>query len=721
MSLVDRNKEQHRPLLDLNDKIGSVCGNTDIPVPSIVVGGDQSHGKTSLIESLSAIEMPRGEGMQTRVPVKLRMRVGDKEEVSIQRQSHIGKRDPTLLKKREISEKVKQVSEDILKDHPGKAVFNEEVNLRVVQPDSINLTITDLPGICQIAEKHENIAQELLELYERQLKPPEATILSVVSCDVDVQTSICMKLAMELDERRERIIICMTKADLYKGDLEARRRSFGAATGVPLDRIFCVRTRAPEDSCDLMAVQKREEALHKTKACKGVPPSNWGVPALAKYLSDLQKRVIAKTMPEVFDKLEASLKETSKELLRLGSIPSCDVECQQHFFDSIDTAGRDLRDQILGGSVAWPSANHADAAAVRITTKTVELKSLPTALTDTVTLKRVFDTYQLGGECTNNLTILVKTSKGKKVVYSESEWKATDAIQMPCTLIVQIFEHVNQDRTDSELSGALFDLRDSLVQSADNAVAPEYVFSDATLVELQKRNTSHRGCSTGLPGTAPSEPRVAMIHMRVLQLKEPSMVFLDAVKEKMTAAVKTLFVKPFREYPPICALVRRALSTFMDERHRLASKSILETFECEEITVTTSPVYETINKQTTAAIAQGNEEEDNIFTFWDSDKFKKLPQGELEALIQMFSYWSVASPRILDRVVQLVTYHVVRKAAEGVAAAIREVVLQEIQDKPTTWLALMAPESTYKHRVTFLRERKHQLEMFIEEYNLVVQ
>jgi len=46
----------------------------EIKIPSIVVIGDQSHGKSSLLELIAGIELPKGEGMVTRMPLELRLR-----------------------------------------------------------------------------------------------------------------------------------------------------------------------------------------------------------------------------------------------------------------------------------------------------------------------------------------------------------------------------------------------------------------------------------------------------------------------------------------------------------------------------------------------------------------------------------------------------------------------------------------------------------------------
>ena len=48
-------------------------GQEPIKLPSIIVVGDQSGGKSSVLESLSGITLPRGQNVVTRCPLILRM------------------------------------------------------------------------------------------------------------------------------------------------------------------------------------------------------------------------------------------------------------------------------------------------------------------------------------------------------------------------------------------------------------------------------------------------------------------------------------------------------------------------------------------------------------------------------------------------------------------------------------------------------------------------
>ncbi len=55
-------EERIRPYIDLIDTLRSVGIHKDLALPTIVVIGDQSSGKSSVLEALSGVALPRGSG-----------------------------------------------------------------------------------------------------------------------------------------------------------------------------------------------------------------------------------------------------------------------------------------------------------------------------------------------------------------------------------------------------------------------------------------------------------------------------------------------------------------------------------------------------------------------------------------------------------------------------------------------------------------------------------
>jgi interferon-induced GTP-binding protein Mx1 len=73
-SLSEGIEKDVRPWLQLAEELRSLGLDQQLAVPQIAVMGDQSSGKSSVLEALSGIPFPRGSGLVTRCPIRLVMR-----------------------------------------------------------------------------------------------------------------------------------------------------------------------------------------------------------------------------------------------------------------------------------------------------------------------------------------------------------------------------------------------------------------------------------------------------------------------------------------------------------------------------------------------------------------------------------------------------------------------------------------------------------------------
>ena len=77
-----------RPILDYYDQLSFLFKDSkSFQIPRMVVVGAQSSGKSSVLESLSQIELPRGEGIVTRCPIMIQLRratSGESARIGIQ-------------------------------------------------------------------------------------------------------------------------------------------------------------------------------------------------------------------------------------------------------------------------------------------------------------------------------------------------------------------------------------------------------------------------------------------------------------------------------------------------------------------------------------------------------------------------------------------------------------------------------------------------------------
>ena len=67
-NLCSQYEEKVRPCIDLIDSLRALGVEQDLALPAIAVIGDQSSGKSSVLEALSGVALPRGSG-ENLVPV----------------------------------------------------------------------------------------------------------------------------------------------------------------------------------------------------------------------------------------------------------------------------------------------------------------------------------------------------------------------------------------------------------------------------------------------------------------------------------------------------------------------------------------------------------------------------------------------------------------------------------------------------------------------------
>jgi hypothetical protein len=83
MSSVELQSEQHRQLLDIIDRLRSKGISKYVDLPEIVVCGDQSAGKSSVLEAISGMSFPTKDNLCTRFATELVLRRAQNETVKI--------------------------------------------------------------------------------------------------------------------------------------------------------------------------------------------------------------------------------------------------------------------------------------------------------------------------------------------------------------------------------------------------------------------------------------------------------------------------------------------------------------------------------------------------------------------------------------------------------------------------------------------------------------
>ncbi|KAJ2089618.1 mitochondrial dynamin GTPase Msp1 [Coemansia sp. RSA 487] len=185
-------------------------GSKALQLPSIVVIGSQSSGKSSVLESIVGQEfLPKGNNMVTRRPIELTLvntphsneEYGEFPQLGLDRINDFRRIQRTLY--------------DLNMSVPeSECVSDKPIELRIYSPHVPDLRLVDLPGYIQVVNRKQPpvLRQKIRDLCEGYLRRPNI-ILAVCAADVDLANSEALKASRRNDPMGIRTIGVITKVD----------------------------------------------------------------------------------------------------------------------------------------------------------------------------------------------------------------------------------------------------------------------------------------------------------------------------------------------------------------------------------------------------------------------------------------------------------------------------------------------------------------------------
>ncbi|XAR64691.1 Dynamin GTPase [Bertholletia excelsa] len=303
--------ERIRPLLDAIDRLRQLkVAQEGIQLPTIVVIGDQSSGKSSVLESLSGINLPRGQGMCTRVPLIMRLHHHSSPCPNLRLEFN----DKTVhADVTHIAEAIRDATDEIA--GTGKGISKSPLTLIVEKMGVPDLTMVDLPGITRVPVhgQPQNIYEQISEMIMEYITPEESIVLNVLSATVDFPTCESIKMSQSVDKFGQRTLAVVTKADKAPEGLLDKVTADDVNIGLGY---VCVRNRIGEESYE--EARRKETSLFQTHPLLSkIEKSMVGVPMLAQRLVQIQESIISKCLPDIIRKIDDKLGENISELSKM--------------------------------------------------------------------------------------------------------------------------------------------------------------------------------------------------------------------------------------------------------------------------------------------------------------------------------------------------------------------------------------------------------------------
>ncbi|KAG8864908.1 dynamin-like GTPase mgm1 [Tulasnella sp. 330] len=200
-----------KKLIGIRSILLSVGQSDSLTLPSIVVIGSQSSGKSSVLEAIVGHEfLPKGNNMVTRRPIELTLIHSPDAPTEYGEFPSLGLGKITDFKH------IQQTLTELNLAVPAEeCVSDAPIDLRIYSPHVPDLTLIDLPGYVQLSslDQPETLKEKISALCDKYIREPNI-VLAVCAADVDLANSPALRASRRVDPLGLRTIGVVTKMDL---------------------------------------------------------------------------------------------------------------------------------------------------------------------------------------------------------------------------------------------------------------------------------------------------------------------------------------------------------------------------------------------------------------------------------------------------------------------------------------------------------------------------
>jgi GTP-binding protein EngB required for normal cell division len=330
-----------KKMIEIRSILQTVGQGNALTLPSIVVIGSQSSGKSSVLEAIVGHEfLPKGSNMVTRRPIELTLVNTPDAHAEYGEFPALG-----LGKITDFSHIQRTLTELNLAVPDSQCVSDDPIQLRISSPHVPDLSLIDLPGYIQVVGRDQplELKQKISDLCDKYIQPPNV-ILAISAADVDLANSTALRASRRVDPRGERTIGVVTKMDL----VDATR---GAS--ILNDRKYPLRlgyvgvvSKAPPQTSSLFkkgsggiasAISKNENAYFSAHPLEFGPEAgvSVGTTTLRKKLMQVLEQTMAASLQSTGDQIRQELEEATYEFkVQYNERP---LSAESYLAESLDT------------------------------------------------------------------------------------------------------------------------------------------------------------------------------------------------------------------------------------------------------------------------------------------------------------------------------------------------------------------------------------------------
>lgn len=333
-------------LLNTIDLLRSQGISHYVDLPQLIVCGDQSSGKSSVLEAVSGIRFPTKDNLCTRFATELILRHSPEKSFNVvivpdndrstEDKAKLTGFCPSMATLDQFPSIVDSAMDAMGLKFDLKGFSRDILRVELTGPDQPHLTLVDLPGLFSASSKIQSNedAQLVKQMVLSYMRKTRSIILAVVSAKNDFANQIVTKHARDLDPMGHRTLGIITKPDtLHAGSdsekafvelAENRDVSFRLGWHVLRNRDYDTR------DCTVEERDRMEEDFFSSGIWKTLSPTQVGIHSLKPRLSSVLRDQILSELPSLIEDVKAGIDDCHTKLDRLGQSRATTQEQRLH-------------------------------------------------------------------------------------------------------------------------------------------------------------------------------------------------------------------------------------------------------------------------------------------------------------------------------------------------------------------------------------------------------
>ena len=347
-SLEGLQSVEQRNVLNIIDQLRKCGLESTLSLPQLVVCGDQSAGKSSVLEALTEVPFPRNDNLCTRFATEIILRRATSNAITIKvipdaerpqgERDHIEAFQESITDFEELPSLTDKATTRMgINQNPlskSRAFAKDVLSIEIEGPSRPQLTLVDLPGLIQTETRgvSEEDVQLVTEITDHYISQPRTICLAVVSAGNDYANQGILKKVRKVDPEGDRTLGIITKPDRLPSGSGSEQAFLGLARN---EDIFfklgwhVLKNRSYEEGSSSFEQRNMSEIRYFRKSNFSILPKECvGITALRDRLSQLLFDHVKQELPKLRKDLEEAFADTQLLLDALGNRRATPQECK---------------------------------------------------------------------------------------------------------------------------------------------------------------------------------------------------------------------------------------------------------------------------------------------------------------------------------------------------------------------------------------------------------